>query len=764
MYQAPAPRRNTFSRFWSSLPAFGPLTAERERWFLWTAPLFAVGISAYFKLLDEPHWTVAGLGLVLAITLRALMRSSVPLCVVANVMIIVAAGFAAAKLRTEIVRAPVLTKPIRDAVVTGYVTRFERRADKSRRLTLAVIGIAGLDAPWTPVRIRVRLPASERGIAPGTAVRVRARLSAPPAPAMPHGYDFARAAFYQRLGAVGFALAEPSVLEAAAPAPLTVRIAAALQQVRSHIGRRIAAALPGEVGAMANALMTGERGGISEATNDLYRDAGIFHILSISGLHMAIMGGSVFFAVRFLFAAIPHIALHSPIKKWAALAAALTTFGYLLISGGAHPTVRSFIMISVMFLAILLDRPALALRNVAIAALLILALTPESLFNAGFQLSFAAVVALIGAYEAHTARARRQRRRDATEPASSLLGRSLRGIWIAMAGTVATTVIAGVATAPFAAFHFHTSQQYSVLTNMLAIPVSNLIVMPAALASFIAMPVGLETWPLQIMGIGIDLMTWSARQVVALPGAVLPVPAYPEMALQLMIAGGLWFLIWRRTRRWLGVVVGLIGLYVATSGRHADALVGPTGALVAVRDAAGHLAAMKSRRGRYAFARWLEADGDARAVEQAWSRAPYRCDLEGCLARLGRRRVAMPRSPAALIDDCRRADLLVLTFPRPAGCRTSALVLDYPTLQRGGTHALYMEPDGKLRIENVEQFRGRRPWTLAARAADRRAAWHARRRAARDAAVRASGGQAPISWHAQRPEIEDDGHPLYWWR
>lgn len=739
-----------------------PIADERERWCLWTTPLFAVGISAYFKLLDEPSWTAAVLALVVTIALRVALRSSARLSIAANVLIIVAAGFAAAKLRTEAVRAPVLAKPIRDAVVTGYVTRFERRADNARRITLDVIELAGLEAHRTPVRIRVRLPANDRGIAPGTAVRLRARLSAPPAPALPQGYDFARAAFFQRLGAVGFALSEPSVLEAP-PAPLSVRVAAAVQQLRSHIGQRIAAALPGEGGAMANALMTGERGGISEATNDLYRDAGIFHILSISGLHMAIMGGSVFFAVRLLLAAIPRVALNFPIKKWAALAAALTTFAYLLISGGAHPTVRSFIMISVMFLAILLERPALALRNVAIAAAIILALAPESLFNAGFQLSFAAVAALIGAYEAHTSRIRRQRQRDAPQPGAGLLRRSLRGIWLLLAGTVVTTVIAGIATAPFAAFHFHTSQQYSVLTNMLAIPVSNLIVMPAALAAFVAMPAGLEVWPLQVMGFGIDLMTWSARQVVALPGAVWPVSAYPEAALQLMIAGGLWFLIWRRARRWLGVLVALIGVYVATTGRRADALVDPSGALVAIRDAEGQLAAMKARRGRYAFGRWLEADGDARRVEQAWSRAPFRCDLEGCVARLGKRQVALPRSPAALVDDCRHADVLIITFPKPVGCGTTATVLDYPTLRQGGTHALYIETDGALRIETVEQFRGRRPWTLAARAADRRAAWYARRSAARRSPDAGIEGP-PIPWHAQRPEIEDDGHPLYWWR
>lgn len=232
-----------------------------------------------------------------------------------------------------------------------------------------------------------------------------------------------------------------------------------------------------------------------------------------------------------------------------------------------------------------------------------------------------------------------------------------------------------------------------------------------------------------------------------------------------MIAGALWFLIWRRARRWLGVVLVVLGAYVATTGRQADAMIGPTGALVAVRDEQGRLAAIKSRRGRYAFERWLEADGDARAVEHAWSRAPYRCDHSGCTARLGQHRVALPRSPAALVDDCRHADVLIISFPKPAGCRTAAVVLDYPTLRRGGAHALYLEKDGALRVETVEQFRGQRPWTRSARAADRRAVRHARRRAVlRSQSSRSGDHDAPAPWRAQLPDIEDDGHPLYWWR
>ncbi len=744
-----------------------PLAGERDRWFLWTAPLFAIGIAVYFNQSIEPHWTIAVLSLVTLAGIRVVCRSSPAAVLLLNLLCIVAAGFGAAKLRTELVRAPVLVKPIRNAIVIGYIKRVENRADKSRRITVDVIDVEDLAPRWTPARVRIRLSPADTLIASGSTARIRARIAGPPSPAMPRGYDFARAAFYQGIGAVGFALSEPELLKMEHTPPRHIQLSAALQEFRGLIGHRIETALPGEIGVMANALMTGERSGISKTTNALYRDAGIFHILSISGLHMAIMGGAVFVALRFVLAAFPYIALHYPIKKWAALGGAVATFAYLLISGGAHPTVRSFIMILIMFVAIMLDRPAIALRNVALAALIILAVMPESLFNAGFQLSFAAVVALVSAYESHQTWNRRRRLLGYAEQPPGPLKRICRGVWLFMIGTAVTTIIAGVATAPFAAFHFHTGQQYSVLTNMLAIPVSNLIVMPAALVAFVAMPLGLEAWPLNLMGIGINLMTWSARQVVALPGAVTAIPAFPEQALQLMVAGGLWFCIWRRPWRWIGILVAISGIYAATRGDRPAALIGKNGELVAVRDGTGRLAAMKSRRASYEFQRWLEADGDRRTAAEAWSRRPFRCDLEGCIGSLGQHKIIMPRSPSALVDDCRRDGLLVISFPKPASCTTTAVVLDYPTLRRYGTHAVFIQPDGSMRIENVEQYRGSRPWTQAARAATRTAQWNERRASATPGLPASSRSSRPAPTSAlpsNRPEIEDDGHPLYWWR
>ena len=461
-------------------------------------------------------------------------------------LLAVALGVAAGKLRTEAMRAPVLERQIGPVDVYGFVELIEPRPSKGQRLTIRVTALEKHEAHAWPYRVRVRTMSEAAALEPGDAVRLKATLSPPPGPALPGDYDFARAAWFQALGAVGYSLSAPEIVADLAEPPLSLRALAAVARVRQAIGRRVVEALPGQTGAIANALITGERGGISESTNQAFRNSGLFHILSISGLHMVIMAGAVFFSIRLALAAIPAIALRYPIKKWAAAGAMAGAFGYLMISGAAFATVRSYIMISIMFLAVMLDRPAVALRNVALAALAILLVWPESLFDPGFQMSFAAVVALVSAYEW-------LRGREEERGPSRCAGRCATPL-LFFGGIVASTLIASLAVAPFGIYHFHNTQQFAILANLIAIPICNLVVMPAALATLVAMPFGLEAAPLWVMGWGIEAMVWCADWVASLPGAVGRVPAIPTHAFVLMIVGGLWCALWSTRWRLLGVV------------------------------------------------------------------------------------------------------------------------------------------------------------------------------------------------------------------
>jgi competence protein ComEC len=693
------------------------LEAEQERWFLWLPVLFGAGIALYFALPTEPLSLVAIMPALAALALHLAGPRTGLGGLVTAALLAVTLGVAAAKLRTEAARAPVFQSPVhgpaqgqaqgqtRPLDVYGHIELIEPRAGKGQRLTIRVRALEKHEAHAWPLRARIVTRAENAALQPGDAVRLKATLNPPPGPSLPGDYDFARAAWFQGLGAVGAADAAAQIDADAPAAPLALRLAAAVGRVRQAIGARILAALPGETGAIANALITGERGGISEATNQAFRDSGLFHILSISGLHMVIMAGAVFFSIRLALAAIPAIALRYPIKKWAAAGAMLGAFGYLLISGAAFATVRSHIMISIMFLAVLLDRPAIALRNVALAALAILILWPESLLDAGFQMSFAAVVALVSTYEW-------LRLRDAASDGPALRGWLARGL-LFLGGILMTTLVASLAVAPFGIYHFHNTQAFAMLANLLAIPICNLVVMPAALAALVAMAVGLEAGPLWVMGLGIDGMVWCAHVVSALPGAVGRVPAIPTLAFALIVAGGLWCALWSTRWRLLGVVPIAVGLMLAPTGQRPDVLIGRYASLVAVRGPDGRLSALAGRGSNYELARWLEHDGDGRSPAEVAKGSAFRCDRLGCITHVKGMRLALARSAAALRDDCTLAGVLIVPFPRPARCRPAGAAIDLDDLAARGTHAITVE-NGSVQVNTVAETRGQRPWSTRA--------------------------------------------------
>jgi competence protein ComEC len=362
------------------------------------------------------------------------------------------------------------------------------------------------------------------GLRIGDRVRLRASVGPPSPPSVPGTYDFQRDAFFDRIGGVGFAY-EVQIDDAGPRGPPGDW----LSRLRQSINRRILAALPGEEGPVAVALMTGDQSGIAKDVLQAMRDSGLAHLLSISGLHMAIVAGVVFFGLRSLLALVPGLALYHPIKKWAAVAAIAATFAYLMLSGDSVPPQRSFVMTSLVLLAVLFDRSALSMRLIAWAAMVVLLTTPDALTGPSFQMSFAAVVALIAAYE--TAWVRRWSRGEGGR--LSRLGHHVGGLAL-------TSLIATAATAPYAIYHFNRMSDYGLVANLLAVPLTSFWVMPWAVGAFLLMPLGMEWLALTPMGWGIDGILAIARSVAAWPGAVTLVPAMPLAGLGLITFGGLW--------------------------------------------------------------------------------------------------------------------------------------------------------------------------------------------------------------------------------
>ncbi len=685
---------------------------EHGRLALWVPVLVGAGIGAYFALPAEPPLVLPASLVLMALAWRVMARGTALGLLISGAVCCVALGFFAAKLRTEVVAAPVLAEKMNYAAITGWAAKWEDRTDQKNRLTIRVRSIDGVAAEATPRLVRVSTHADD-GPRIGALVAVKAGLLPPPEPTHPGGFDFARMAYFMGLGAVGYTISGIETMTGPPP-PLALQFWAAVDRVRAAIGAQVDTVLSGPAAGISTALISGDRGGIAEAEKEAMRGAGLAHVLAISGLHMAIMAGSIYFAVRLFLVAVPGLALRYPVKKWAALAALIGGLGYLLISGASVATQRAFLMTAVFLIAVMLDRPALTLRNVLIAALLILVLTPESLLNVSFQMSFAAATALIATYERLRGVSPLRGIGAGSSGAAGVALRAAAGLLRYAGGIGLTTMIAGIAVAPIAAFHFHTATSYSLLGNVLAMPVVGLWIMPAALLSLLTLPLGLAEGPMLLMGAGIEVMLSIAREVSALPGAVRAIDAFPVSALVLMALGALWFAIWRGRWRHAGLAALGAGLALTSVGSKPDILIDRDGKVIAVRTDTGRLAAIPGRAGNYSLEKWLAADGDRREPKAARDEGVFFCDDRGCVAEVRGTRLSVAQHAAALAQDCKLADIVVTPLALRTPCPSPEVVITNTRLKAHGAHAIYIEGregERRFRVITAAERRGDRPWT-----------------------------------------------------
>ena len=524
----------------------------------WLPVAFAAGIALYFTAEREPSGWAASALIFVCVVSAILLRNRSVAFPLALAFTAVAAGFAVATLRTATIAHPVLQLPAM-LNISGWVEVREER-ERSDRIVVRAHRVDGAKLSEIPERVRV---AVRKGTAPpvGAFVEMRARLSPPLAPLRPGGYDFARDQYFQKIGASGFVLGQIKTVEPPAQQTLRLRYAAAVDAMRDAIDKRIRAVVPGDEGAIASALITGKRDAISQQLNDAMYISSLAHVLSISGYHMALVAGVVFFIVRAGFALLPSFASRYPIKKFAAATAFAVAAFYLVLSGAEVATQRSFIMLSIVLLAVMLDRTALTLRTLAIAAMAVLLITPESLVHPSFQMSFAATLALIAVY----GNGMGWGRPDADDSMSARIalwgGRQVAALIIA-------SLIAGLATTPYAAYHFHRAAPYGVIANLLAMPIVSLWIMPAGLMAVLMLPFGFDALFWWLMGEGIGWMNAVALWVAALPGAVGRVSAFGIGPLLLGTAGLLLLCLLRTPLRWSGAAaVAVASLWALATPR-----------------------------------------------------------------------------------------------------------------------------------------------------------------------------------------------------
>ncbi len=718
MRQAPNLKQNILP---APLPGFGALIAawlleqaalQKDRLFLWLPVFLAFGIGFYFALPSEPPVVLGIFAVAVPFCLAFLLapqreasRVNYAAWLGVCALLLMACGFLAAQCRTAMVDAPMIVKQTRPLDVEGTIAAIEDLGEtEGSRILLSHLKIEKLFPKDTPHYVRLKLRKSEN-IAVGQRVKVLAVLNPPSPPSIPDGFDFQRYAYFKQIGAVGFIFNAPEILQNAPPHGFD----AMTEGLRDTIARRVEAAVPYPQAGVIMALMVGKRAAIDEDNLEAIRDSGLAHMLAISGLHVGLFSAVFFFFSRFIMAAIPGFALRHPIKKYAAVIGMVAAFAYMLLAGSTIPAQRAMMMSGVVFLAIIFDRSAISLRLVALAAFAVLLLAPDSLMSASFQMSFAAVSALIVFY-------------DVLRPYWSRwhTGASWpRRAALYFLGVCFTTVIASMATAPFALFHFQKLAAYSLLSNFIAVPLLAFVIMPMAVASLLLMPLGLERFPLSLMSTGVEGMLDIAHWTAALEGSVLHVSQWPAAGLLWIVAGALVIMLVRGKLKALAVLPLSLGVIAIAAAHTPDILVSASHDLVGYSAGRGQWAVSTRRREKFIRENWESLYGMEEGAAEGWPAEGQKasgliCGRLGCHVQRGGYKIAFSRSPLSLAEDCNWADILVADDPVDKRNCAAGTVIDKFDTWKYGAHGVWLAADGDkaVTVKRVQLLRGHRPWTV----------------------------------------------------
>lgn len=653
-------------------------------------------------------------------------------------------GFAAwetMRLDTVVLDTPVTTR------VRGIVTARETTDRGYWRYTIAVSQTLEPELKRPPARVTLLSRSRETPVGIGDGIEGRGRLSPPSGAALAGLNDFAFDSYFRGIGAIGYFYGKPQAVVGVGDATRG-RIAVwragmgeTIARWREAIGARIRGTIGGDAGAIAAALVTAEERAIGRPTIEALREAGLAHVLAISGLNMVLAAGTFLIGARTLLSLVPGLAHRFPIKKLAAAGALIMVFAYILISGGAVSAVRSWIMISIMLIAVFFDRPSISLRNVALSAMIILVITPSAVTGPGFQMSFAATLALVAGY-AHW----RDRPSRDILPENRATG-PLKAVGGFFAGLLLSSLIGGLSTMIYSAGHFHRLAAYGLIGNVLAMPIISILVMPFGLLAMLLMPFGLDRYPLLVMGHGLDWMISIAKMVSAWGGEITT-GRIPDHAFMLIAAGGVLACLLRTWLAVSGLMIIAAGLVVASTSAVArpDMVIAEDGRLVAmIKDGEG--ASNRAKPADFVFSQWQralrlqdhqkpqqrpelaieDAVASTSSSEEATGGRKTKPPIDKGAARAAIRRLLAEAVPGRFVcvakqwcaatahqgwriitvDDarfigiaCEEADIVVTpVMLRFRTCRSGALLLSGQSLRRSGAVEIYGV--GSLAVGNV---------------------------------------------------------------
>lgn len=683
------------------------LALQKNRIFLWVPFFLSIGIAVYFSLRTEPLWgatllmvLISGCALAWA-AWRDINRGQIAvLTIIVAATFLSVLGFSLAQVRANWVYTPMITKKMEPVGVVGTIRDIVvLEAGEGSRVILSDVEIEKLNTDSTPRHVRLKIR-KDQTIQVGQRISVLAGINPPSRPVAPGAFDFQRMAYFKGIGAVGFAYNEPEILDD------VTKENNFWENLRHALSRKISNHTEDPNRAVLIALMTGERGAISDEDWKALREAGLAHMLAISGLHVGMVAGVLFFFSRLIMAAFPPFALRHPIKKYAALIALLGACLYTVLVGATIPTQRALIMTGLAMVAIMLDRSPFSLRLVALAALLVLIFAPESLTSVSFQMSFAAVTALICFYEATRA----------LWMAAYREGGMLRKFSLYFLGVMSTTVIASIATGLFSLYHFQNFALYGVLANLVAVPILTFIVMPFAVLSYLLMPLGIEFLTLPISEWGVEWILNAAHWVSEMEGAVLHAPVWQHWVFVLMAVVSWFFCVWNGRGRWLAIPVFIVLVLFAVTHKQPDLQISERVDLVSVRDHHEKLWLSTGRTERYTARNWLRRNGQVEEDKIIWPKEkqdkgfPLLCDTLGCRGEIKGHKVSIAFAKQAAREDCLWADVIISKEPYDVRECDSSIVIDFFDVWRLGGHALWITSAG-VRVKSVEEERGNRLWT-----------------------------------------------------
>jgi len=667
-------------------------TTTTQTRFEWGVAAFAVGIGLYFALPFEPNLVWSAILIPVAGLAFWYFRARKAIASLIWVLLLISFGLTRAVWHTQATSAPILSETRSAYTVTGWIEAVEK-SSRGYRWRLRVQDIESYRDISMPHRVRVK--AKTEGYKAGDGVSVRVLMTGPPGPVVPGGYDPARRAYYQKIGGYGFGIADPVATHVPGDG-----FARKVTRLRYALADRIMANAPDKTAGLQTALLTGVRAYIPDKQTEALRAAGLAHVLAISGLHMGLLAGGAYALATLLLAHINPLARRYDMRKFAAVIGILAATGYLILSGGGVSTQRAYIMAVIVFLAVILDRRAFSIRSVALAALITLTLHPESLISAGFQMSFAAVAALVVVY-------RQWDNLNKGRYGKGIVRRSLSGVTTLSV----TSFVAGAATGGFAILHFNRFANYGLAGNLIAMPVFTFVVMPAALAALIAMPLGLEALPLWVMGQGLNVVLVVAEWVASWDGAVAHLAAAPYWVIGIYGLAFLWLCLGDFRLRVIGVslITMCIGAWFVAP--KPDMRISDVGQVAFWGE--NTLYVGSTRADRYGREQFIQRAGRVGSETLKYKDTLALCDALACRFEIKGKQISIISQPSEVPEECIASDIVILTQRRAGpvarrGCK--AVLIDERDFSKYGAQDVYL--GGKVvKIKPaLTKARQRRPW------------------------------------------------------